>query len=165
MRISDWSSDVCSSDLRVARRAFIELALPRLLIGDVLKDFDQTENLATFAAHGVECAFGDEVAAVGPAPTMFAAAMPVRARKIERLLRRAAARIAVGEQLRIRPSDHFALAPAGQTARATIPAGDAAVAVDQANAERADRLYQVSVALRVAPQPRDRKSTRLNSSH
>src|SRR3546814_13199970 len=104
------------------------------------KAFDQTENLATFAAHGVECAFGDEVAAVGPAPTMFAAAMPVRARKIERLLRRAAARIAVGEQLRIRPSDHFALAPAGQTARATIPAGDAAVAVDQANAERADRL-------------------------
>src|SRR3546814_16928160 len=84
---------------------------------------------AAFSAHGVVRAFGDEVAAGGPAPTMFAAAMPVRARKIERLLRRAAARIAVGEQLRIRPSDHFALAPAGPTARATIPAGDAAAAV------------------------------------
>src|SRR3546814_13870957 len=115
MRISDWSSDVCSSDLRVARRAFIELALPRLLIGDVLKDFDQTENLATFAAHGVECAFGDEVAAVGPAPPMFAAAMPVRARKLERLLRRAAARLAAGEQLRLRPPDPFPLHPARHT--------------------------------------------------
>src|SRR3546814_18216185 len=91
---------------------------------------------------------------------MFAAAMPVRARKIERLLRRAAARIAVGEQLRIRPSDHFALAPAGQTARAPIPAGDAAVAGDQASAARADRLSQVSVALRVAPQTTGRAAWR-----
>src|SRR3546814_8700350 len=74
--------------------------------------------------------------AVGPAPTMFAAAMPVRARKIERLLRRAAARIAVGAQLRIRLSDHFALAPAGQTARDTLPAdiGNAHVRTSVTNA-------------------------------
>src|SRR3546814_10712170 len=35
MRISDWSSDVCSSDLRVDGRPVVILYLTRVLVGDV----------------------------------------------------------------------------------------------------------------------------------
>src|SRR3546814_14505262 len=55
MRISDWSSDVCSSDL------LVDLRLDRAGVGDLLQTarFDDRAGIATGVEHFVEHVLGD----------------------------------------------------------------------------------------------------------
>src|SRR3546814_14189347 len=43
MRISDWSSDVCSSDLRVDQRFLAAVQIVELRLGDAVVDVDRRE--------------------------------------------------------------------------------------------------------------------------
>src|SRR3546814_10274347 len=66
LRISDWSSDVCSSDLQVVRAARWRPGLsevPRLLIGQVPLGADPEMLFRRFDVHPVE--LGDHVVDVG----------------------------------------------------------------------------------------------------
>src|SRR3546814_20633924 len=86
MRISDWSSDVCSSDLAVARAVEADRAVARVDVGDratqvvavgtavagaalahVAPDFDLAPPPFAARLHGVEAAHRPEARRVGKA--------------------------------------------------------------------------------------------------
>src|SRR3546814_1898660 len=79
MRISDWSSDVCSSDLRADEQPAVRAALDRELVtrGDTLRD-----QMLRRGQEVVEAVLlVGEAAAVVPFLAVFAAAADVRDRK------------------------------------------------------------------------------------